>query len=56
MAENAETPSLLLMTETDSGVRQVAKDVGANGWVQKPIVPEQKLAGVSRVLIKQVLP
>jgi len=43
---------LILSTESKDEVKQLAKDNGANGWIQKPIVPEDLTNGVNRVLDK----
>jgi len=45
-------PMLILSTESKVEVKQLAKDSGANGWIQKPIVPEDLTSGVNRVLGK----
>jgi len=45
-------PMLILSTESKDEVKQLAKDNGANGWIQKPIVPEDLTNGVNRVLDK----
>ena len=48
----ATTPILILTTESAGSVKQTARDVGANGWVQKPINPEDFIAGITKVLKK----
>ncbi len=47
-----KVPILMLTTESDEAVKQKAKDNGADGWVQKPIVAERLIKGVDRVLSK----
>jgi two-component system chemotaxis response regulator CheY len=43
-------PIVFLTTESDSGIKQQAKDAGATGWITKPFQQEQLLAVVKKVL------
>ena len=52
LSDYDQTPILILTTEKDEQLRQDAKDVGANGWITKPFVPDQLLKAVSAVLNK----
>jgi two-component system chemotaxis response regulator CheY len=43
-------PIVFLTTESDSGIKQQAKDAGATGWITKPFQQDQLLAVVKKVL------
>ncbi len=45
------TPILALSAETSSGTRQSARDLGASGWLAKPIQPHELVQ-----VIKQLVP
>lgn len=39
-ALNKRTPFLILTTESDLGKKEVAKQLGATGWIVKPFKPQ----------------
>jgi len=43
-------PILVLTTETAPQKKQIAKEVGATGWINKPFDPDKLLAAVRKVL------
>jgi two-component system, chemotaxis family, chemotaxis protein CheY len=43
-------PVILLTTESDSAIKQQAREVGATGWITKPFQQDQLLAVVRKVL------
>ena len=43
-------PIVFLTTESDSGIKQQAKEAGATGWITKPFQQDQLLAVVKKVL------
>jgi two-component system chemotaxis response regulator CheY len=50
LPEYRGVPIIFLSTESDSGVKQQAKEAGATGWIVKPFQAEQLLAVVKKVL------
>ena len=45
-------PILMLSTESGDAVKKLARDSGADGWVQKPIDPDRLIHGVKTMLEK----
>jgi two-component system, chemotaxis family, chemotaxis protein CheY len=43
-------PVILLTTESDSAIKQQAREAGATGWITKPFQQDQLLAVVRKVL------
>ena len=43
-------PIVFLTTESDSGIKQQAKEASATGWITKPFQQDQLLAVVKKVL------
>ncbi len=43
-------PIIFLTTESDSGIKQQAKEAGATGWITKPFQQDQLLAVVKKVV------
>jgi two-component system chemotaxis response regulator CheY len=50
MPEHRHIPIIIVTTETDAGIKQKAKDVGATAWITKPFTPAQLMGVVKRVL------
>jgi len=46
------TPILMLTTETSDFKKGKAKNMGANGWLQKPFEPKRLIKAVSTMLAK----
>ncbi len=44
------TPVLILTTESDDDLKAEARAAGANGWIRKPVHPEQLRRVVAQVL------
>ncbi len=44
------TPILMLTTESQSALRDLAKKAGASGWIVKPFQPVELLATIEKVL------
>jgi two-component system, chemotaxis family, chemotaxis protein CheY len=44
------TPLLILTTESDLDKKMTGKEVGATGWLVKPIIPEQLVRTIKRFL------
>jgi two-component system chemotaxis response regulator CheY len=44
------TPILMLTTESQTALRDAAKQAGASGWIVKPFQPDQLLGAIDRVL------
>ena len=49
LPEHQFTPVLMLTTEFEQRHKQQGRDAGANGWIIKPIDPDQLLRAVTRV-------
>ncbi|XOV83175.1 MAG: response regulator [bacterium] len=45
------TPILMLTTEFEDDKKQAGRNAGANGWIIKPIDPDQLLRAVTRVTL-----
>ena len=43
-------PILVLTTETDDSKKQMGREAGATGWIEKPFDPDKLLAIINRVL------
>jgi len=43
-------PILILTTETGTDKKQLGKEAGATGWIEKPFDPDSLLSTVDRVL------
>lgn len=43
-------PILVLTTETDASKKQMGREAGATGWIEKPFDPDKLLALINRVL------
>ena len=48
--EYAHVPVLMLTTEFEDRHKKAGRDAGANGWIIKPIDPDQLLRAVQRVV------
>ena len=46
------TPILVLTTESSEEKKQKLRDLGADGWIQKPFNPERLMKAVDRMLDK----
>lgn len=46
---HAFTPILFLTTENDSEFRQIGREVGATGWLTKPIDPAKLISTIQRI-------
>jgi two-component system chemotaxis response regulator CheY len=44
------TPILMLTTESQTALRDVAKQAGASGWIVKPFQPDELLGTIDKVL------
>ncbi len=42
-------PILVLTTETDAAKKQLGREAGATGWIEKPFDPDKLLATINRV-------
>jgi two-component system chemotaxis response regulator CheY len=51
LAEHKYTPILMLTTEFEDNKKQAGRNAGANGWIIKPIDPDQLLKAVTRVTL-----
>ncbi len=47
---NRTTPFLMLTTETEASKKEIAKKLGATGWIVKPFKPEDLVRVVKRVV------
>lgn len=52
LPEHAQTPILMLTTESSDEKKQEGRKAGATGWIVKPFSPEQLLGIVEKVLGK----
>lgn len=50
LPEYAQTPILMLTTESSDEKKQEGRQAGATGWIVKPFSPEQLLGIVEKVL------
>jgi len=50
MPSQAGVPVLFLTTESDTEIKAQAKAAGATGWLTKPVLPDQLVRVVTKVL------
>lgn len=50
LADYKFIPILILTTETGTDKKQLGKEAGATGWIEKPFDPDSLLSTVDRVL------
>ena len=50
LPEHAETPILMLTTESSGEIRERGRQAGANGWILKPFEPQRLLEAIHKVI------
>jgi two-component system chemotaxis response regulator CheY len=51
--QHRATPVLVLTTENEPGNKELARDLGASGWIVKPFDPERLVAAIHAVTAAQ---